>query len=212
MSKPEPLEFARGIRFPRPDEIPGAEADALQRLASANITTGYVMKAVEAQPFLVIIEANVHASRLWDTFRELVSSLLPEVAAPILGVKEEEPILGPYTSKEAALSLLERYREPLVHDGFLEFGLIFSYAGKTDEVFVKNVKYLQVWTNHPNEATAILERTGVPAVSDLQFIDEFPRVSEALPFGGQSSGWHAVLEGVQAGFGELPVRVPPGGA
>jgi hypothetical protein len=41
-------------------------------------------------------------------------------------------------------------------------------------------------------------------VSDLQFIDEFPRVSEALPFGGQTSGWLAMMEGIQAGFTDLP--------
>ena len=200
----EPLEFARGIRFPRADEIPGPVDDALARIASARVTTGYTRKDVEGKPYSSAIEANVHASQLWNVFQDLVIGLLPSPAAVIVGVKEDEPVFGPYTTRDAALNLLEPYKEPLQHDGFLEFGIIHSHDGRTEEVFVRSVKYIQIWTNSPDKAIALLEKHGISHVPDLQFVDEFPRVSQALPFGGQTSGWFAVMEGVQAGFAGLP--------
>jgi hypothetical protein len=207
-AKPEPLEFPRGVRFPRPDEVPGDRVEALRRIADAQITTGFTRTDVGKPGYSAVFEANVHASRVWDVFRDLVEAIVPEVAAAIIGIKGEDPILGPYTSRAAALGALERYREPLQHDGFLEFGIIHQWRGRTEEVFVLHVKYLRIWTNAPDAVVQVLARHGLPEVPDLQFIDDYPRVSEALPFEGQSSGWYSVIEGVKARFESLPDPPP----
>ena len=206
--KAEPLEFPRGVRFPRKDETPARFDKEFARIAKARITTGFVEKKSEQSGYSTVIEANIHASRVWKVFRDLVNAIIPEAAAPIVGIKDEEPVFGPYTTREAALAVLEPYREPLQHDGFLEFGIIFQLRGHTEEVFVTNVKFIRIWTNLPDKIVAVLTRHGIPEVQDLQFIDEYPRVSEALPFDGQTSGWFPVLEALKSRFQALPGPPP----
>jgi hypothetical protein len=209
---PEPLAFPRGVRFPRPDEIPaGSPPDALARLMGARITTGYMVARPDGEGFTAFIEANIHADHVWRVVRALAEALLPEVAAPLVGIKDDETVLGPYTDRTAALAVFEPYVDALQHDGFLEFGVMFQYRGRTEEVFVRSVKYLQIWTSQPARACAVLEAHGIPPVPDLQFIDNFPRVSESLVREDGNAGWPDVLERLRAAFGELPAREPPEG-
>ena len=208
--EPEPLRFPRGVRFPHPDEIPrgGPPTRALPP-APPQITTGYRVATAEGRPYSALIEANVHADRVWHTVQALSRALLPSAAAPIVGIGGEDPVLGPYTDREVALAVFEPYVDALQHDGFLEFGIIFQYQGRTEEVFVRAAKYVQVWTNRPETARRILEECGVPPVPDLQFIDEFPRVSESLCDSAGNAGWPPVLDGLRAAFATLPQRRPP---
>ena len=191
------------------DEIPGgALSNAAARIAEAQrtpITTGYVRKDLDGREgYAAVIEANVHAPRLWRTFEVLVSALLPAVAAPIVGVFREEPVLGDYTTRDAALAALQPYADALTHDGFLEFGCIFQHAGRTDEVFVPSAKFIRIWTNAPDQAEDVLRSEGIPLMPDLRFVDEFPLVREAQPFDGQQSGWYAVVESLRGQFRQLP--------
>src|SRR5690242_13036627 len=59
--------------------------------------------------------------------------------------------------------------------------------GRTEEIFVKAAKHMQVWTNRADLAEATLVTMGVPRAESLRFIDEFPRVTERLPEGPPSS-------------------------
>jgi hypothetical protein len=124
-------------------------------------------------------------------------------------VKEEEPVLGPYTTREAALEVLEPFKDHLQHDGFLEFGVIFQHQGRTEEVFVDTVKYLKIWTNQPALVTALLLKHRIPEVIGLQFIDDYPRVTEAIPLDGQQSGWYVVMEALKERFESLPPAPEP---
>jgi hypothetical protein len=45
---------------------------------------------------------------------------------------------------------------------------------------VRASKDLRIWTNNPVVATEILSSLGIPRVEKLQFIDEYPRVTERL--------------------------------
>lgn len=200
----EPLIFPEGVRFLRPDELPAGYEGERERIARAQLTTGYVLRPHSGAGFRAFFEANVHAPRLWYSFQSLAEALLPNVAAPIIGVKDEDPILGPYTTREAALAVLEPHAHYLQHDGFLEFGLIYQVAGVTEEVFVRSAKYLQVWTNYPDRATGTFARLGLPEVPKLQFIDEYPRVSESLQTPEGNAEWPAVVEQIRACFNELP--------
>ena len=206
---PEPLIFPRGVRFPRLDEIPGgAPSDAAARVAEAHrnpITTGFVrIDRPNARGYTAVVEANVHASNLWTVFVDLVNELLPDAAAPIVGMIDEDPELGDCTRRDAALSVLAPYADHLVHDGFLEFGCMFQRAGRTEEVFVPSAKFLRVWTNQPERAEQVLVRHGIPHVPGLRFIDEFPLIREPLPYGGSDSGSYDVAEELRERLHALP--------
>lgn len=211
MPTPEPLIFPRGIRFPRLDEIPdGAPGDAEARMAAAliaKITPGYKIHMGPAnRGYTAVIEANVHAPQLWEVFVALCHALLPAGASPIVGQIDEQPILGDYTTREAAIDVLEPYADALANDGFLEFGCMFQLLGRTEEVFVPSAKFLRIWTNKPEVATRTLESHGIHHVPDMKFIDEFPLVREVQPFGYHKMGFEAVLEELGPKLHELPPR------
>lgn len=201
---PEPLLFPRGVRFPRPDEFPpGADAD-MDRVRQAQLTTGYRLHPNAAGAFSAYIDANAHAINLYPLFHDLVFRLLPRSAALIIGRKDEAPHLGPYTIRAAALRLLEPHIQALQHDGLLAFGMIAQHDGRVEQVFVQPSKHLQVWTNQPDAAREVLAHHRIPEVAELQFLEQFPLVSEPLLTDDGRASWPLVLEQVRAGFGQLP--------
>jgi hypothetical protein len=208
--RPEPLVFPTGVRFLRDDEFPRGYDAERRRIGSANITTGWVQKSVEDLGYTAYFEVNVHAPRIWQVVRDIAEGILPDAAAPIVGVKEEDPVLGPYTTRDAAIAVFEPFVEFLQHDGFIEFGLMFQRAGQTEEVFVESVKYLKIWTNQPATVQTILRRHGFPEVPDLQFIDDYPRVSESLRTAEGNARWPEAFEGLRNAFAQLPPAGDPG--
>jgi hypothetical protein len=178
----EALRFPRGVRLAAEADLPGSvdKLDKLARISGANITTGFVLTTSVDPGFSTYIEANVHADEIWSVFETLASRLLPDVSAPLVGWKDEEATLGPYTDKVAALDVLRAHAESLQHDGFIEFGLMFQQGGKTEEVMVKGSKDLRIWTNNSEVATETLLSLGIPSIEKLEFIDEYPRVTERL--------------------------------
>lgn len=201
----ETLRFPRGVRFAREDELPRTnQAAAIQRITDARITTGFVSKVSADAGYTTYIEANIHADEVWKAFETLADRLLPAMAAPIVGWKDDEdPKLGPYTDKSAALSVLRAHRESLQHNGYIEFGIMFQSQGLTEEVFVKGCKYLQIWTNRSDIAVATLLSLGVHQVSNLRFIDEFPRITEHLEGHPHAS---EVISAISSAFESLQPR------
>jgi hypothetical protein len=202
--RPEPLIFPDGVRFPRDEEYPSGQEAARERVARANVTTGYHVGDQLRDSFNAYFEANVHAPQIFTTFRDLVLAIMPDVAAPIVGYKDEEPIFGPYTGRDAAIAVFEPFVHQLQHDGFLEFGVMFQSEGRTEEVFVKSSKYLQVWTNEPQAVRTVFARHGIPEVPGLEFIDEYPMVSQSLLTEGGNAAAPVVLAGLQEAFARLP--------
>lgn len=181
----------------------------LARVAAANIMTGYISRNDDSgDTFKCYFEANVHAPRVFEVFRDLATSLLPDIAAPIIGLKDEDPIFGPYTKRDDALKVFEPYIDNLQNDGFLEFGLIFAFQGKTEEIYVKSSKYFQIWTNQPEVAALVLERNNIPSAHTLEFIDEYPIVSISLGAGG-NAGWPVVMDAIKDSFEILHEIEPP---
>jgi hypothetical protein len=123
----EALRFPRGVRLAAEADLPRSDdkLDKLARISSANITTGFVLTTSADSGFSTYVEANAHADEVWSVFETLASRLLPDVSAPLVGWKDDEATLGPYTDKTAALAVLRAHAESLQHDGFIEFGLIF---------------------------------------------------------------------------------------
>ena len=126
-AKPEPLIFPRGVRFPRKNEVPRGNEEALDGVSKANITTGYTRENHEEEGFTAYFEANVHAPKIFEIFCLLASSLMPDFAAPIIGLKDEEPTFGPYSDRDSALAVFKPHADLLQNDGFIEFG---ARAGK----------------------------------------------------------------------------------
>jgi len=201
----EALRFPRGVRLAAEADLPRNKdrSDRLARIQTANITTGFVLATNVDPGFFAYIEANVHADEVWCVFETLASRLLPAVSAPLVGWKDGEATLGPYTNKEAALAVLRAHAESLQHDGFIEFGLMFQKDGKTEEVMVKGSKNLWIWTNNPSIATETLSSFGIPRVEKLQFIDEYPRVTERL-VGDPSS--EETISAIVGAFQSLPPK------
>lgn len=201
----EPLRFPRGLRLAAEIDLPRTSdrLEKLAKLASAKILTGFVMSSVDNPSFTAYLEANIHADKVWPVFETLAAQLLPDVVAPLVGWKDEDPTLGPYTDKSAALAALRPYAESLQHDGYIEFGLMHQSEGKTDEILVKPSKYLQIWTNQPALVAEALVSMRIPRAEKLQFIDEFPMVTERLA--GDPSSNEAITK-IVAAFSALPPR------
>jgi len=204
--KPEPLIFPRGVRFPRKNELPPGNEESLARIATANITTGYVRNDEGGKTFSSYFEANVHAHNVFSVFKELARSVLPKIAAPLIGIKEDEPTFGPYTDKQLAIKVLESHKELLQHDGFLEFGVTFQLAGKVEEIFIASAKYFKIWTNQPELVARIFETAGIPECRKLEFIDEYPMVSLSIDKKGNAA-WQGVYETVVIAFANLPIAI-----
>ena len=201
----QPLEWPLGVRTPHPDEVPPEWRDAIEKARRVAFTTGYVVSHKGGESFTAYFEANVHASQVWTVVCALVEALLPRAAAPIVGVKgEDTPILGPYTLRGIALAVLEPYAHYLQHDGLLEFGVIHQSDGRTEEVFVKSAKYLQVWTNRQERVREVFARFGIPEAEKLAFIDEYPLKRETLPRPDGRAGWAWVIDELTIAFAHLP--------
>lgn len=208
-SSPEPLELARGVRFPRDDEYREGQEHERARVAQACLVAGFIRKETGAESSGAFFEANVHASHIWQCFSDLVMELLPEVAAPLLQFKEEEPVYGAYVMREEALAVFQPHAMFLQHEGYLGFGMMFQYQGRTEEVFVHNAKYFQVWTNRADKACEVFMRHGLMEVPNLQFIDEYPRVTEALKDAKGEIVYPQVMDAIEAAFRRLTPVYPP---
>ncbi|HSQ32905.1 MAG TPA: hypothetical protein VLN49_23775 [Gemmatimonadaceae bacterium] len=159
----EALRFPRGVRFPKPAEVPDVvPPDELERLKTATITTGYVYRPPSKAAAMPFFEANAHADRVWALLKAIAESILPAAAAPIFGLKNEDPILGPYTTRAAATGVFEPFVGTLQHDGLFEFGIIFQRAGKTNEVFVRSVKHSRSGRLTPSACVAFSKVTAYP--------------------------------------------------
>jgi hypothetical protein len=209
--KPEPLLFPRGVRVARLDELPvGAPKEFIERLSNGSppaVTTGYRVQDESPNSFL---EANVHADRVFEVVRAVAVAILPNVAAPIVGIRGEDPVLGPYTWKNEAIRVFEPFVEQLQHDGFLEFGLMFQYKGETNEVFVRSAKYLQIWTTQLATVRRVLEDHGISEVRDLSFIDEYPTTYKTLSDEQGTAGWPLAVDALREAFAKLEQIPPPG--
>lgn len=203
-ASPEPLILPRGLRFPQRHEFPAGSEAEQDRIAQANVTTGYRRFRHTGGAYSVYLEVNAHATSLFTVFHDLAVTLLPRAVAPIIAVKGGEAYPGPYTIRAAALRLFEPHLQSLQHDAFLAFGLISQHEGVTEEVFVQPSKYLQIWTNQPEVAEAVLAQHRIPEVPDLQLMDHFPLVSESLLTPEGNAAWPVVLEQIRTAFPDLP--------
>ena len=181
---PSTLVLPDGVRLAREDELPGPEprrsAD-WARIQSASVAAGFVLTASQDQRFTHYTELNAHAPRLWDLFRDLCHGLLGPAATLVIGHIDEESVpigSGPVPS---LIAVLEPHKYQLAHDGLLQFGLVSDRDGTINEVFVAPTKHFKIWLNDEERFRSVMEQHDLRQVDRLEFLDEYPRATVALP-------------------------------
>lgn len=171
-----------GIRVPRIDEYPdGYSPHGInEKRDLSNITQGYKLTEAGDEKFTHVAEINIDADKIWNLFVSLSNALIGDTAYGIIGFKDEEPILSSFTEKEKILDIFSRYKFELANDGYIHFGIAYYDDTILNEIYVTNYKYFQAWTGEKLGLIETLSRFKLSEQKDLNFIDEFPVVSEAL--------------------------------
>ncbi|URZ15348.1 hypothetical protein [Clostridium felsineum] len=196
-----------GIRIPRDDEYPnGYDVKSINiKRNLANITEGFKINEVKGEKFSHYATINIDADKIWNVFCSLTSRLIDDVAYGIIGFKDDEPILSKFTNTERVIEVFRKYKFELTNDGYLQFG-IANYNDKSlNEIFITSFKYMIIWTNNKEQLVQILNSFDIEKVENLQFIDEFPVVSEALTANEDDGIKHYsdVIEDIEKEFDEL---------
>ena len=182
------IELPKTLRFARFDEIP-KNSPALARLRlteKAKIIEGYTfqLKSQDNEeqknlPFNFYAEININNTNLWNLVVAL-TEMLPDVSALIIGYLDSEPNYGKYLNKSELIENLSIYKTELVSDTFLEWGIIFHSKESLTEIFISDSKYIKFWGIDIDSFRKIMSDFGLCQIDDLEFIDEYPRVREAL--------------------------------
>jgi hypothetical protein len=196
-----------GIRVPRDDEYPSDVdvSEVNENRNSANIVEGFTFKEVSADKYNYYTEVNVDADRGWDLFCCLTNSLIKENAYGIVAFKGQEPKLSQFTNVNTILNILEKHKFELTNDGYLEFGIASYDENSLNEVFVTSYKYFKIWSKEKDSLINALINFGLEEVAELQFVDEFPVVSEALTdeIAKGSMHYSGVLDYIEKEFSQI---------
>jgi hypothetical protein len=196
-----------GIRIPKDDEYPkGHDIKSINdKRDSANIVEGFTISEVSGERFSHYAEANIDASKIWGVFRSLTNNLINESAYGIIGFKEEKSKLSRFTTMEKIIGIFQRFEFELTNDGFLEFGIATYNERSLNEIFVTSFKYMNIWTDKKECLVETFKSHGIQQMENLQFIDEFPVVTEALA-GSSIKGithYSEVIESIEREFDKL---------
>ena len=190
------LVFPEGVKLATSTDLPFAPnlPELLARVSSAKIEPGYIVRHVNDRLFQYYVEVNVNAPQLWSLFRSLCDVILPEETQPIVGDINGEITHGKYTSTVKLLELFEIFQFYLAHDCYLQFGLGKSSSAETCEIFVTATKHFQIWTNKIDGLEDVMRDYGLCRVDNLQFIDEFPRITLPLKYDNDLHGYQDILD------------------
>ena len=181
------LELPVTLRYPNPDEIP-TDSELKQRLVkrmNANIVEGYRLFPKDNNPdhsnlaFNFFAEINIDNSNLWNLIISLCNEL-PEEVSLIFNESDLEPNYGNYSDKDETLSILNSFKEEITKDPFIDIGLIFHSESELIEIFVPESKYIKFWGVNEKSFREIMDRFNLKEIPDLEFVDEYPKVREAL--------------------------------
>lgn len=178
------LQLAPTIRTPRPDEVTQHKdiLENIKRRQTANIVQGYTLKpnTSHGEPFAFFCEINIDNVNLWHLFQAFLLQFPDEVYF-IYGHKDDEtPNCSPYKDKFEILNTLFPYEIELTQDGLLKFGIAFQTDDYFEEFFVVPAKYVQYWGVNPESFKKIMQAFSLDQIDDLNFIDEYPLVTEPL--------------------------------
>ena len=181
------LEFPKTIRFLNEDESPNNPSilKRWEESKTANIVQGYTFKLKENNSenesigFDFFAEINIDNSNLWNLIVAL-SKTLPEVAAVLFGHIDFDLNYGNYEEKDSILKFINQYKKELTQDAFINFGLIYNDDENLVEIFIDESKYIKYWGVDEELFRKIMNDFKLEEIENLEFIDEYPKVREAL--------------------------------
>ncbi len=199
------LIFPKSIRLARGNEIPGPDKEEeLERIRNAKIEPGYIVKKSNDPMFKFYFEANVDAPEIWPVFRKLCESILGDHAVLIIDHSDEEPENdGQYHATIDLLNLLETHSYKVVNYGWIQLGLAEQTEESIDEVFITACKYFKVFTNHDSVVRDIFHEFGIQENPEIQFIDEFSRVTKALKEDGITQDSSELINSIRQSASDL---------
>jgi hypothetical protein len=170
------------IRIPNFDEYPnGYNIDEINmKRDAASIIEGYKLAEVRGEKFTHFAELNIDADNLWNLFVALSDKLIGDIAYGIIGFKDEKPTVSNFKEKQRIIDILNRYNFELPNDEYIQFGIAHYHESSLNQIFITSFKYLQVWTTDNKELVETLNKYKMLEQENLNFIDEFPVVSEVL--------------------------------
>jgi hypothetical protein len=179
------LELPITVHLATKDEVANTPEilSNILRGEQANIVEGYTIHANTTHnlPFTFFSEININNNRLWGLFEALLSGL-PNVSCLVYGHIDAEPYYSQYLERSVILEKITEFKEELSLDGFLEFGLLYQDDEKLIEIFVKKAKYIQYWGRDGVFFSKVMADFGLQNIADINFVDEFPLVTESLSF------------------------------
>jgi hypothetical protein len=171
------------IRDPRPAEMPHrTDIDELiEKKKQARIIEGFTIRenATTQLPFAFLAEINIDNDRLWDLFVQLAATL-PDPVNCSYGLSSDEPVTSSRFSKASVLKILAPFREELVQDGFLSFGLLYLSRTEMADLMVTESKYIRFSGNDLKSFAECMVSFQLEQQERLDFIDEFPKIVEPL--------------------------------
>lgn len=178
------LQLPPTIRTAYPNELPQSQEnlDNIQRRQTANLVQGFTLKpnTLHQEPFAFFCEINIDNSSLWRLFQAFLIKFPDEVYF-IYGRKDDDNLnCGPYKDKFEILNILSPYEIELTQVGFLKFGIAIQTDEYFEEIFVTPAKYMQYWGANPEPFKTIMKTFSLTQIDDLNFIDQYLLVTEAL--------------------------------
>lgn len=198
--------FPKGVRFPSEEEVPNREdkKSIINGYKNVKIKVGYILTETKNDDYKYYAEINVSSPDIWDVFEKLSKDLIPELSAPILGIKDQEDELyyGPYANRDNLLNIFSNFKLELSNDGFIQFGLIHQVNKVTEEIFVNPSKHFSVWTDKKDKFLNVMEFFEISEYEELKFIDEYPRTT-LFTYEGMERNHNEVIAELKKGFSTL---------
>ncbi|WOI23498.1 hypothetical protein [Nonlabens ulvanivorans] len=181
------LELPKTLRPPEMDEVPmnSSVKERLELRKTAKIVEGYKILPKDDNPehsnlaFNFYAEINIDNSKLWNLILEL-SNELPNEISLIFNHVDSEPNYGKYSEKTNTLEFLNKYKTEITSDTFIDFGMIFHSESELIEIFVPESKYIKFWGVDQESFLKIMDSFNLKEVDGIEFVDEYPKVREAL--------------------------------
>jgi len=179
----KPLLLPVTVRTAKKSEIPLTE-DLMERLRlreQALLVEGFSFFDTRdaALSYHFFSEINIDNPNLWLLFKRL-TMMLPEEVCLIFQHIDNEPSYSQYLDKFEILNKLDEYQQELSMDGYMEFGLMFQDDDCLVEIFVKRTKYIQFWGKNEALFRKAMQDLALTEIPGINFIDEYPLVTEAL--------------------------------
>ncbi|MDQ2088128.1 hypothetical protein RBH29_17005 [Herbivorax sp. ANBcel31] len=197
-------KLPKGIRIPNITDISNEFniEEINKKRSEAKIVEGFTLKEEKNKKWSFYARINIDIDKFWNLFCQLCNVLfLNQNPRGMVGFKNTQPYVGKELSLSELLSIFSDYEYELLNDGYLEFGIANFRENSFCEVFVNNFKIIYVWGSKLEEFILLMDQFNLQKNDCLQFINDFPVISEALLEDGKSH-YLEVIDDIKSRFVE----------